>query len=35
MTRLSAELAYVTTVARRSPTLEREHELELSRRFRD
>jgi RNA polymerase sigma-32 factor len=34
MTHLTAELAYVTTVARRSPALERDQEVELARRFR-
>jgi RNA polymerase sigma-32 factor len=31
----SPELAYVTSIARRSPILPREQELELTRRFRD
>jgi RNA polymerase sigma-32 factor len=34
MTRPTADLSYVSTVASRSPTLEREHEVELARRFR-
>ena len=35
MNDFSGELAYVIEIANRSPTLAREHELELTRRFRD
>ena len=35
MSQISAELSFVTQVASRTPALQREHELELTRRFRD